>query len=74
MFALNLDYLPMIYKRLYFNKLYDIYRKLFERNNDMEDVLKEIPLPINFEQIYKSLKDNGNYQYAISAYDITKNK
>ncbi len=71
-YAINLDYLPFDYKVLYFNKLQDLTKQLFEFNADAPDFMREKAIPINFEQIYNTLKDNGDYNYAISAFDVTK--
>ena len=72
LYAVNLDYLPFDYKMLYFNELYDVMRQIFEFNADVEDVLKEKRLPVTFETIYKTLEENGGYNYAITAFDINK--
>jgi hypothetical protein len=72
LYAINLDYLPFDYKVLYFNKLQDLTKQLFEFNADAPDFMREKAIPINFEQIYNTLKDNGDYNYAISAFDVTK--
>ena len=71
-YAINLDYLPFDYKVLYFNQMNNVFQQLFEFNEDAPDFLQEKPLPVNFEQIYKTLETNGGYNYAISAFDITK--
>lgn len=71
-YAVNLDYLPFDYKKVYFNMIYNKFEDYFSDNVDADDVLKESSLPFNFEMIYKSLETNGNYQYAITAYDIKK--
>ena len=71
-YAINLDYLPFDYKLLYFDKLYNIANNIFNFNKDAKNFLDEQPIPVNFEQIYKSLKDNGDFNYSISAFDITK--
>ena len=72
LYAINLDYLPFDYKMLYFNQLNLIYEQLFASNGDSPDFMQETPLPVNFEQIYNTLKNNGGYNFAISAFDITK--
>ena len=72
LYAINLDYLPFDYKMLYFNKTNNIYENIFTRNGDAKNFMSELPIPTNFEQIYKSLQTNGGYNYAISAFDITK--
>lgn len=72
MYAINLDYLPFDYKMLYFNQLNTVFLQLFDFNKDAVDFMQEQPIPVNFEQIYKTLQTNGGYNYAISAFDITK--
>jgi len=72
MYAINLDYLPFDYKSLYFNQLNVVFKELFDFNGDAPNFMEEKPLPVNFEQIYKTLQSNGGYHYAISAFDITK--
>ena len=74
LYAINLDYLPFDYKKMFFNKVYNDFEPIFSNNYDAENVLSENPLPINFEMIYNSLKDNGKFHYAISAFDILKIK
>ena len=71
-YAINLDYLPFDYKVLYFNQMNNVFQQLFQFNEDAPNFLQEKPLPVNFEQIYKTLETNGGYNYAISAFDITK--
>ena len=71
-YAINLDYLPFEYKLLYFDKLYNLANNIFSFNKDAQDFTQEQPIPVNFEQIYRTLKDNGDFNYAISAFDITK--
>lgn len=71
-YAINLDYLPFDYKLLYFDKLYNIYKDIFETNEDAKNFMNETSIPLNFEQVYRTLKDNGDFNYAISAFDITK--
>ena len=72
MYAINLDYLPFDYKVLYFNKMNVVFRPLFDFNKDAPNFMQEKPIPLKFEQVYKTLKTNGDYNYAISAFDITK--
>ena len=71
-YAINLDYLPYDYKKLYFGKICENYKQIIESNNDQDDVMEEDSLPVNFEGIYNSLKGNGGFDFAISAFDITK--
>jgi len=72
LFAINLDYLPFDYKMLYFNLLYDAALDIFEANANVDDVMKESKIPVKFETIYKSLENNGGYNFAITAFDINK--
>lgn len=72
LYAINLDYLPFDYKVSYFNQLNVVFQTIFQFNNDSPDFMQEHPIPVNFEQIYNTLKNNGGYNYAISAFDITK--
>lgn len=72
LYAVNLDYLPFDYKKIYFNMIYNKFEQYFLNNVDANNVLEENSLPFNFEMIYKSLQTNGEYQYAITAYDIKK--
>jgi hypothetical protein len=72
LYAINLDYLPFDYKVLYFNQMNNVFEQIFQFNEDVQNFMEEKPLPVNFEQIYNTLKTNGGYNYAISAFDITK--
>lgn len=74
MYVLNLDYLPFEYKIIYFNKLFNIYKALFDDNVDEMDVMNESTLNLNFEGVYNTLAGNGGFNYAISALDVTKIK
>ncbi len=73
-YAINLDYLPYDYKVLYFNQMNKVFKQLFDKNGGAINVIDETPIPVNFEQIFNTLKTNGGYNYAISAFDITKIK
>lgn len=72
LYAVNLDYLPFDYKMVYFNKLYYLAQTIFENNADVADVFKESKIPVKFETIYKSLESNGGFNFAITAFDISK--
>lgn len=74
LYAINLDYLPFDYKVLYFNQMNTVFQQIFEFNEDTPNFMQERPLPVNFEQIFKTLQTNGGYNYAITAFDITKIK
>ena len=71
-YAINLDYLPFDYKMLYFNKMNNVFKQIFDFNNSAFNFMQENPIPVNFEQIFKTLQTNGGYNFAISAFDITK--
>lgn len=74
LYAINLDYLPFDYKMIYFNKLNNVYKQIFDFNGNAKNFMEEQKIPVNFEQIYKTLQTNGGFNYAISAFDITKIK
>lgn len=75
-YAVNLNYLPFKYKIIYFDKLLKMFSNVIDKNqvnNDNEgNVNDELSLKIDFESIYKSLKNNGGFNYAITAFDYTK--
>lgn len=71
-YAINLDYLPFDYKRIYFNEIYNRGKQIFEHNAVAETVLTEKKMPVNFEMVYKSLKDNGGLHFSITAFDMNK--
>jgi len=75
-YAINFDYLPYRYKIAYLDKLFrmfkDVIQKNKKRNDDGEDVNKEIPFKVNFESIYRTLKDNGGFNFAITGFDYSK--
>jgi len=75
-YAINLNYLPFKYKIIYFDKLLKMFSNVIEKNRVNNDngssVNEEFPLKVNFESIYNSLKNNGGFNYAITAYDYTK--
>jgi hypothetical protein len=73
-YGINLDYLPFDYKLLFFNKLYELTKNIFNYNEDVETFLIENPIPVKFETIYNSLKENGDFNFSISAFDIIKIK
>lgn len=74
MYAINLDYLPFDYKMIYFNKMRSLLSYTFDNNADAKNFNEEKVIKVNFETIYKSLEKNGGYNFAISAFDITKIK
>lgn len=75
-YAINLNYLPFRYKIAYFDKLFKMFSNIIEKNKLNNDngnsVNEEFSLKVNFESIYNSLKNNGGFNYAITAYDYTK--
>ena len=75
-YAVNFDYLPYRYKIIYLDKLFKMFSDVIEKNRKNNDggnsVNEEASMKINFESIYNSLKNNGNFNYAISAYDYSK--
>lgn len=75
-YAINLDYLPYRYKIAYFDKMFKLSKYIIDKNKIINDqdgnVNDEKPLDVNFEIIYKSLKNNGEFSYSITAYDYTK--
>lgn len=75
LYAINLDYLPYLYKIELFNVIWLKQREVFEFNQKVTKIEEERRLKIiNFEDVYKLLKKNGNYEYCITAFDMTKIK
>ncbi len=76
LYAMNLDYLPYRYKIAFFDKLFKMFSKEIERNKKNNDegnsVKGEVPLKVNFESVYRTLKANGDFNYCITAFDYTK--
>lgn len=73
-YTVNLDYLPFDYKLLYFSNLYNKAESIFNYNDDAKEFTAEKPIPVKFQPIYDSLKNNGGYNFAITAFDLTKIK
>jgi hypothetical protein len=75
-YAINLDYLPYKYKIIYFDKLFKMFSNVIEKNklnnNNGNSVNNETPMKVNFESIYTSLKNNGGFNYCITAFDYSK--
>ena len=75
-YAMNLDYLPFRYKIIFFDKLWKMFKDIIDKNNVNNgnglNVNEERAMKINFESVYKTLRDNGNFNYCITAYDYTK--
>jgi len=72
LYAVNLEYLPPLYKIKYFNLLFKKLSAQLNRVVNRPDLNSELPLPISFETIYNTLKQNGNMNYTITAYDYLK--
>lgn len=72
LYAINLDYLPYKYKIQFFNLLTKTFSSEYDKNKDIKGVKNEYPFKVNFEMIYRFLHKAGNYNYAITAYDVTK--
>lgn len=73
LYACNLNYIPFIPKVLIFDKIYSNFKDIFEKNRDKQNVKEEKPLSeLNFQLMYKVLKDNGRFDYTVTAFDATK--
>jgi len=71
-YAINIDYLPYSYRVIFFDILFDKFKKIMDYNTNKGEKVRERPLKVNFEFIQKLLKKNGGYEYAITAYDYSK--
>ena len=75
-YAMNFDYLPYRYKIVFFDKLFKMFQTEIEKHKTNNDnggnVNQEVPLKVNFQSVYMSLKNNGNFNYCITAFDYTK--
>lgn len=74
LYSINLDYLPYKYKIEFFNLLTKSFPKAYDMNKDINSVKNEQPFKVNFEMMYRALQKSGGYNYAITAYDVTKIK
>lgn len=75
LYCINLDYLPYMYKAKFFSLIVSKFITEWDKNKDIESVENELPFRgINFEIIYKLLKNGGSYDYSITAFDILKIK
>jgi len=76
LYAINIDYLPYKYRIVYFDKLFAMFKDTLDRNSKNNanggNVNSEISFKVNFESIYRSLKNNGDFSYAITAFDFSK--
>jgi len=74
LYAVNFDYLPLKYKALLIEFLIKNNLDKYEKNEDKiangGRVNEELNFKVNW--IYQFLKVNGNKNYAITAYDISK--
>jgi len=71
-YAINIDYLPYAYRIVFFDILFENFRKTIDYNVNKSDNEVERSLKINFELIYNLLRKNGGNEYAITAYDYSK--
>jgi hypothetical protein len=72
LYAINLDYLPYKYKIIFFDVLFHTNKIIINRNEVTQNVLKEKPLDLTLEGIYKFLQINGKKEYSMTAFDILK--
>lgn len=71
-YAINLEYIPPIFKVDFFNLLFKSYSSVLDKNQDLS-ILTQQKIPIKFDVIYRILKD-AKKEYIITAYDIKKIK
>lgn len=73
LYACNLNYIPFVPKILIFDKIYKTFKDIFEVNRNRVSVIEEKPLgELNFQLMYKVLKENGRFDYTVTAFDATK--
>jgi len=72
LYAVNLEYLPPLFKIKYFNLLFSRMKQELTKIVDVDKLVEEKSLPINFDLIYNTLKNNGKMNYAVTAYDYLK--
>lgn len=74
LYAVNFDYLPIMYKALLIDAIIKSNIDRYEKNSNMisggRTVKEEFTFKVNW--IYNFLKRNGNKNYAITAYDVLK--
>ena len=74
LYAVNFDYLPIKYKVMLIDTIIsnnpDRYEKNVNKISDNGNVKEEFNFKVNW--IYSFLKNNGQRNYAITAYDVTK--
>ncbi len=73
LYAVNLEYLPYKYKVVLFDVIYKNFTDIFDKNEDIENVVDEKSMKLNFEIVYKILK-SGNYDFSITAFNMSKLK
>lgn len=66
LYAINLDYLPYKYKVEVFGRI------ITEDVKDTSTVFEETPTKMSFETVYNIFKSNGGYNFALTAYDVSK--
>ena len=68
-YAINIDYLPYNYRILIFDMLFTAFENTidYNKNNHPDRSLK-----VDFQTMYNMLKNNGQYDYAITAFDYLK--
>lgn len=75
-YSINLDYLPYKYKIAYFDKMFKMFQSVITKNIKNNDngrsVNEELPLKVNFESVYRSLKNNGGFNFCITGFDYSK--
>lgn len=73
-YAINFDYLPLLYKANLIDAIINTNQDRYDKNEDKisngDSVKDEFNFNVNW--IYQYLKTNGNKNYAITAYDISK--
>lgn len=74
LYAVNFDYLPIRYKAALIDAIINNNLDRYEKNSDKIFNGDNVKYEFNFkvEWIYTFLKKNGNKNYAITAYDISK--
>lgn len=75
-YAINFDYLPYRFKIVYLDKLFKMFSSIIIKNNKNNEnggsVNDETNFKVNFESIYRSLKNNGDFNYCITGFDYMK--
>ena len=76
LYALQLEYLPPKYKMNLFSIIfnYGAVKDILDKNSIIDNVMNELPLPIEPKAFYNILKNNGNMNYALTGYDFSKIK